>query len=402
MEFFNRKEEVLDVELTQYGKYLLSIGKFKPSYYAFFDDDIIYDIRYQGLAPNNLIIEGSPVENQKDAQKRIQETPRVKVQHNFITVDKTHKQVEDKPKKSAAKILGGGGSGTNSSVVGAGGEFGGYGGKTLGTSNVVDQLEEAMKESGIDFSDATVIDVVNSDGKVAIADIFSSDFIPSFPYPEVLKNDYFGTSLPLGTSDYNSIYSPAWQINFLQGQLKDSINHAGGDGDRKFGIKKIPQLEVEVTFNTSVGHNTSVDLDANVVSEATPGSLIEGTNNHIYPNGRFIKIEEDYILLDIQEINSLIGSEGFELEVFEILYENSLEIHGEYLHRKFFINSATANLTGFPYGTEISGMADAFSNDLVEYYFEVSVDDEIEQVFQSNQIETKTYLNDLEPCEDDV
>ena len=189
MEFFNRKEEVLDVELTQYGKYLLSIGKFKPSYYAFFDDDIIYDIRYQGLAPNNSIIEGSPVENQKDAQKRIQETPRVKVQHNFITVDKTHKQVEDKPKKSAAQSLGGEGE----EGGGFGGTGAGYGGTTLGTSDAVDQIEEAMKEAGIDFSDATVIDVVNSDGKVAIADILSENFIPSFPYPEVLKNvlDYW-------------------------------------------------------------------------------------------------------------------------------------------------------------------------------------------------------------------
>ena len=43
MTFFNQKEEVLQIELTQYGKYLLSRGKWKPAYYAFFDDDVIYD-----------------------------------------------------------------------------------------------------------------------------------------------------------------------------------------------------------------------------------------------------------------------------------------------------------------------------------------------------------------------
>ena len=35
MEFFNKKEDVLDVELTEYGKYLLSLGQLDPVYYAF-------------------------------------------------------------------------------------------------------------------------------------------------------------------------------------------------------------------------------------------------------------------------------------------------------------------------------------------------------------------------------
>ena len=37
MEFFDKKEEVIDLQLTQYGKYLLSLGKLKPVYYAFGD-----------------------------------------------------------------------------------------------------------------------------------------------------------------------------------------------------------------------------------------------------------------------------------------------------------------------------------------------------------------------------
>ena len=35
MEFFDQKEEVIDVQLTQFGKHLLSKGRFKPEYYAF-------------------------------------------------------------------------------------------------------------------------------------------------------------------------------------------------------------------------------------------------------------------------------------------------------------------------------------------------------------------------------
>ena len=42
-EFFNKKEEMLEVQLTEYGKYLLSMGKLDPAYYAFFDDEILYN-----------------------------------------------------------------------------------------------------------------------------------------------------------------------------------------------------------------------------------------------------------------------------------------------------------------------------------------------------------------------
>ena len=43
MKFFNQKEEVIDIQMTLYGKYLLSKGKFKPVYYCFFDDYVLYD-----------------------------------------------------------------------------------------------------------------------------------------------------------------------------------------------------------------------------------------------------------------------------------------------------------------------------------------------------------------------
>jgi len=35
MAFFDKKEEVIDIQLTQYGKHLLSKGLFRPVSYAF-------------------------------------------------------------------------------------------------------------------------------------------------------------------------------------------------------------------------------------------------------------------------------------------------------------------------------------------------------------------------------
>jgi len=62
--FLNKKEQVIDLKLTNYGNYLLSIGSFKPTYYAFFDDNVIYDIEY---------VSGSSAEAQNDIHKRIRE-----------------------------------------------------------------------------------------------------------------------------------------------------------------------------------------------------------------------------------------------------------------------------------------------------------------------------------------
>jgi hypothetical protein len=76
MTFFNLKEDVIDVELTQFGKHLLSLGKWKPSYYAFYDDDIIYDYEYAGY-----------VEPQGDIQARITGSARSRTQYNFSGIE---------------------------------------------------------------------------------------------------------------------------------------------------------------------------------------------------------------------------------------------------------------------------------------------------------------------------
>ena len=74
MGFFNKKEDVIEIQLTQYGKHLLSKGEFRPTSYAFFDDNILYDSNYAGLA----------TENQNSIEPRIQEdTPVVKTQYMY-------------------------------------------------------------------------------------------------------------------------------------------------------------------------------------------------------------------------------------------------------------------------------------------------------------------------------
>ena len=64
MKFLNKKEQVFDIQLTPYGKQKLSMGRFDPVYYAFFDDNILYDVRYSSASVN---------ETQNDIHKRIKQ-----------------------------------------------------------------------------------------------------------------------------------------------------------------------------------------------------------------------------------------------------------------------------------------------------------------------------------------
>ena len=75
MTFFDKKQDVLKIELTPYGRSLLSNGNLMPKFYAFFDDDIVYDIATLGAT-----------EEQNQIKTRIlQETPRIKPQRDILS-----------------------------------------------------------------------------------------------------------------------------------------------------------------------------------------------------------------------------------------------------------------------------------------------------------------------------
>ena len=77
MDFFDKKEDVLDFQLTEYGKRLLEQGNLKPEYYAFYDEDILYDSNAGGFS-----------ESQNEAARRIKyETPSLRVQTNTTGVE---------------------------------------------------------------------------------------------------------------------------------------------------------------------------------------------------------------------------------------------------------------------------------------------------------------------------
>jgi len=77
MKFLNKKEQVIDLQLTQHGKYLLSQGKLKPVYYAFYDDNILYDGRHVDISGTQNSIQ----------QRIISDTPQLEAQYVFHGVE---------------------------------------------------------------------------------------------------------------------------------------------------------------------------------------------------------------------------------------------------------------------------------------------------------------------------
>jgi len=76
MAFFDKKQDVIDIKLTQFGKNLLARGGFRPVYYRFFDDGILYNSEKAGFT-----------ESQNRSTLRIEEAQRLRTQYLIAGVE---------------------------------------------------------------------------------------------------------------------------------------------------------------------------------------------------------------------------------------------------------------------------------------------------------------------------
>ena len=86
MEFFDSKQEVIEIKLTQFGKNSLARGVFQPVYYQFFDDGILYNMQ-----------NASSTETQNESETRIlKETPYLKGQYLCSSVETQYDEEEER------------------------------------------------------------------------------------------------------------------------------------------------------------------------------------------------------------------------------------------------------------------------------------------------------------------
>ena len=208
MAFFNKKQEVLDIQLTPYGEDLLSRGKFKPVYYAFFDDDVLYDA--SGSA--------GIIETQNDAEPRIQEnTPKSKIQYVFSGPEKR-------------------------------------------TTERIRQAWEEIANMRINVSPGY---------SPTIGDIIPSRLDASLSYQESLGvsfQDYFYVDRnppiftdfsfvePLGSMEIGSEHAPSWRIIALNGEVSGAINYMTSSAEAGIynNVRRIPQVDFDVDYYSPI------------------------------------------------------------------------------------------------------------------------------------------------------
>jgi hypothetical protein len=267
MTFFNKKEDVLKIELTPHGRKLLSQGKLMPKYYSFLDDDILYDGTQSGVSENNS--------QMKD--RILSETPYMKPQTNYKGVDSSLSNEDNK-------------------------------------SEQVTYLQQKI-----------------------------------------------------GTNNTTEARAAGWNLTALLGDIENSEHTLSGSTT---AVQPIPQLEFEVNYTMSVGNSANTEFGAQ-------GLLFNRELPTIVkPDGSFVKIVEEQLLLNIFERNGFFHKDSYEIEVY--LYETD-EVEIDRKLKFYEQDRQIENNMLVEQSDNSADIPEDLSTDHVEYYMDILVDKEIPQ-----------------------
>tara|TARA_R100000808_G_C2155175_1_gene167009 strand:- start:10372 stop:11469 length:1098 start_codon:yes stop_codon:yes gene_type:complete len=317
MTFFNKKEEVIDIELTQFGKAKLSRGLFKPVYYAFYDDDILYDSEYGGFE-----------ENQNDIVQRIKETVRTKAQYLYYGIESEFVDINRKMEKK-------------------------FGSSPAESRNVL--LSEPIQP---------------------------------------VKDKFYSLSSPLGNSSVSNQKAPQWSIRALSSKISGSI------GDDRVSIAKIPQINIEPYWTSSLGFRGFVGADDFDDPGHDSEVVLDDLTITQQDQTAYVKIVKNHIVLEVLEENAdALQRKNFDIEIFKVLKEAEVDTSGNItvpaqLEPLRFKKDPTRNLvvdgilidvpeseTLFE-GSRMDDITTLLTGDAsptdVEYYFDFFVDEEID------------------------
>ena len=188
MKFLDKKEQVLDIQLTQHGKRLLSQGVFKPEYYAFFDDDIIYDYNWAGED-----------ETQNEAEGRIFDAIRLEAQYNFSGVETKLKEQNIINSQLAQNEID---RETQFGPLNTADPFSDYfpAWDVQFLSNKINSFEKTFKSGSLDLKIPQLEVLLHHDIKVSHTDVVIDD-VEEFLDPEGMapEDDHTGFIFPDGT-----------------------------------------------------------------------------------------------------------------------------------------------------------------------------------------------------------
>ena len=241
--FFNKKEEVIDLEMTPFGEALLSIGQFKPVYYAFLDDDVLYDA--SGSAGIDEI--------QNDVEPRIQnDTPNIKARSVYSGIE----------------------------------------------SNLVPLIHELR------FDRVAVGEPLVPGGPVAYMDVATTSREYNSIAPSVDRN--FSFVEPLGTMELGSKDAPAWNVRVLSGELTGALNYLTSSVDSGIysKVRRIPQLDFDINYKILVGNTADLNPYGSLARENRVLSDVYEDGTFLYlaqsPPNLIMVIDEDNSPIDLE------------------------------------------------------------------------------------------------------
>ena len=300
--FLDKKERVYDLKLTTYGKHLLSKGTFKPKYYTLLDSEVLYDKDYarsgDPSSQSNASIELSgTAEPQNNVHKRIKEdTQYIESFVNFREVEETPEYFNTMP---------------------YGPEYGGWNGSigersTFRTMMIPDEREKARGLSDAILGGSWLLDMLwlyspSAAGPFTdLSAYFNSD----------ANADFFRFESSIGDAVFDGKeqqHAPAWKVVTLQGQISSSAPedisffYQTSEGRNE---QKIPQINIDLNYTKTVQEPDFV---------ANPNNLPQLiSRTETFADDRVIELVRDDLVIYADEINTMLLTENFDIEVFEV------------------------------------------------------------------------------------
>ena len=307
MSFFDKKEEVLDLKLTPYGRHLLSKGKLNAVYYAFLDDDILYDTDAAGFNESNNEVK----------TRIVDETPSLKPNYTMNSVETT---INDK------------------------------------------------EYDNINYEKQETIDALTKpyDNYSPLSD---------------LNTKFFQDTI--GTSDSSKKNAPYWDIFNLRGditnaekttnsQASSSLEYEN-DIDTPSLVTNVPQIDVEIEYKATLKRNADNDF-LEITNQLSSLNL---PPPKVASDGTYIYIQEEELLSRIYERNAFEFDEAFDIQVFKYVQGNNNTTNNWKQLR--FLNKPKSVIKDILMD---SNEQEEFveletTPDVVEYYFDIRVDEEI-------------------------
>ena len=349
MKFLNKKERVLDIKLTQYGKYILSKGNFRPIYYAFFDDDIIYDRQYAAPTTGSTWSK----EPQNEIEDRIKEDLRLETQYVFSGIEENLLPSPQQPDQAITAVKSNPSPALGPAELAQSYASQGAFSTKLGSA----QIARAAAATG-EFKIAGETQVDKGDDIIAHID----------PRVQQTPTKFYNASYALGRADLGTNKKSAWSVSALQGRISSSYTYKEETNNKKVNIPQLNMIPIAYKSEVQKGNPSE-----NFVEDSYTTSP--------FSDGNYLRIYEDSIVLEIDEVNSPFENENFDIEVYEITTGSVNTAGGaiEHLIPLYFSKPLTYIKDNILLDEPENSNQYDIDETYVEHYFNIRVDSEIDQ-----------------------